>query len=306
MRNILIFPRRISMKNITIKGFNNLSLNCYLFEPKTTPKAVVQIIHGMQEHGKRYQNFAEFLCENGFVVFVSDLRGHGKSLVSENKLGFGEKDIFSEIIEDQKIITNHLKEKYNLPIYVFGHSFGSFITQKFMQVCHIPEKFVVCGTSFGGNALYGFAKILANTMVLFGKKDKPATMIENMSLNAYGIKFKNGNWLSRDEENFKKYQADPLCGVSFPVSFYKSMFTHLTKLNKGVKNIPADKKIFLIAGSKDPVGNNSKDVLKLFKFLKKKNKNVDMKIYEDARHELLNETNKDEVFKDVLNFFNAK
>lgn len=294
------------MKNITIKGFNNLSLNCYLFEPKTTPKAVVQIIHGMQEHGKRYQNFAEFLCENGFVVFVSDLRGHGKSLVSENKLGFGEKDIFSEIIEDQKIITNHLKEKYNLPIYVFGHSFGSFITQKFMQVCHIPEKFVVCGTSFGGNALYGFAKILANTMVLFGKKDKPATMIENMSLNAYGIKFKNGNWLSRDEENFKKYQADPLCGVSFPVSFYKSMFTHLTKLNKGVKNIPADKKIFLIAGSKDPVGNNSKDVLKLFKFLKKKNKNVDMKIYEDARHELLNETNKDEVFKDVLNFFNAK
>lgn len=294
------------MKNFTIKGFNNLSLNCYLFEPKTTPKAVVQIIHGMQEHGKRYQNFAEFLCENGFVVFVSDLRGHGKSLVSENKLGFGEKDIFSEIIEDQKISTNHLKEKYNLPIYIFGHSFGSFITQKFMQVCHIPEKFVVCGTSFGGNALYGFAKILANTMVLFGKKDKPATMIENMSLNAYGKKFENINWLSRDEENFKKYQADPLCGVSFPISFYKSMFTHLTKLNKGVKNIPADKKIFLIAGSKDPVGNNSKDVLKLFKFLKKKNKNVDVKIYEDARHELLNETNKDEVFKDVLNFFNAK
>lgn len=294
------------MENITLKGFNNLDLNCYLFEPKEEPKAVVQIIHGMQEHGKRYQNFAEFLCSNGFCVFVSDLRGHGKSLISENKFGFGENDIFSEIIEDQKIITNHLKEKYNLPIYVFGHSFGSFITQKFMQVCNIPEKFVVCGTSFGGNALYKFAKILANTMVLFGKKDKPATMIENMSLNSYGKKFENGNWLSRDEENFKKYQADPLCGVSFPVSFYKSMFTHLTKLNKGVKNIPNDKKIFLIAGSKDPVGNDAKDVLKLFKFLEKQNKNVEVKIYEDARHELLNETNKEEVFNDVLKFFNAK
>lgn len=294
------------MKNITLKGFNNLELYAFLFEPETKPKAVVQIIHGMQEHGARYQHFAEFLCKNGYVVFVSDLRGHGHSLIGENKLGFGEKDIFEEIIEDQKIISIFLKEKYNVPLYVFGHSFGSFITQKFMQVCTIPEKFVVCGTSFGGNALYRFAKLLADTMVLFGKKDKSAKAIENMSLNAYGKKFENGNWLSRDEENFKKYQADPLCGVSFPVSFYKSMFKNLVKLNKGVKNIPENKKIFLIAGDKDPVGNNSKDVLKLYKLYQKHNKNVKIKLYENARHELLNETNKDEVYADVLNFFNEK
>lgn len=292
------------MKNMKIKGFNNLELNAYLFEPETKPKAVVQIIHGMQEHGGRYQSFAEFLCKNDFAVFVSDLRGHGKSLIGENKFGFGEKDIFSEIIEDQKIISNFLKEKFDAPLYVFGHSFGSFITQKFMQVCSIPEKFVVCGSSFGGNALYKFAKILADTMVLFGKKDKSAKIIENMSLNAYGKKFQNGNWLSRDEENFKKYQSDPLCGASFPFSFYKSMFANLMKLNKGIKNIPENKKIFLIVGDNDPVGNNSKDVLKLFKFYQKYNKNVKIKIYENARHELLNETNKDEVYADVLNFLN--
>lgn len=291
------------MKNIKLDGFNNLKLNCYVFEPQNKPIACVQIIHGMQEHGLRYAKFANLLAEKGYVVFVSDLRGHGQSTLENNKFGFGEKDIFAEIVEDQTIICKYLQKTYGVPIYVFGHSFGSFITQRFMQVCNIPQKFVVCGSSFGGNILYKFANMLAKIMVMFGQKNKPAKAIENMSLNAYAKKFENGNWLTRNQEIFEAYQADPLCGVSFPVSFYHSMFKHLVVLNKNVKHIPNSAQILLIAGDKDPVGNNGKDIKKLYNFYVKNKKNVQFKIYENARHELLNETNCDEVFADVLAFF---
>lgn len=295
-----------TMQNIKIKGYHDLELNCYLFEPSGKAKAVVQIIHGMQEHGGRYKDFAQFLCDNGYVVLASDLRGHGHSLVYEGKQGYAEKDIFNEIIEDQKIICNYLKDKYNLPIYVFGHSFGSFITQRFMQVCLVPEKFVVCGTSNGGKFLYKMAKALSGILVFFGQKDKQATSLERMSFKSYAKRFENGNWLTRDEEIFKKYQADEFCGVPFPVSFYRSLFTNLVKLNKEIDRIPADKKIFLIAGDKDPVGADGKDVSSLYKLYIKKGKNAKIKLYSGARHELVNEINRKEVYDDVLNFYNEK
>lgn len=294
------------MKNIQIKGYHDLELNCYLFEPEKKAKAVVQIIHGMQEHAGRYKDFAQFLCNNGYIVLASDLRGHGHSLVYKDKQGYAEKDIFNEIIEDQTIISRYLKEKYNLPIYVFGHSFGSFITQRLMQVCDIADKYVVCGTSNGGKFLYKMAKALSGILVFFGQKDKQATTLEKMSFKSYAGKFENGNWLTRDEEIFKKYQADEFCGVPFPVSFYRSLFTNLVKLNKEISKIPEDKRIFLIAGDKDMVGANGKDVSSLYKLYLKKGKNVKIKLYKDARHELINETNRDEVYQDILNFYDEK
>lgn len=294
------------MKNIKIKGFHDLELNCYVFEPEKKAKACIQIIHGMQEHGARYQDFAEFLCKNGYVVLVSDLRGHGHSLVYEGKQGYGEKDIFTEILEDQKIICNYLEQTYKLPIFIFSHSFGSFVTQRLMQVCFTPDKFVLCGTGYGDKFLFKMAKLLANMMVSLGKKDEPAKTIEKMSFKSYGKKFENGNWLTRDEEMYKKYQEDPFCGESFPVSFYQSMFTNFVKLNKEIDNIPKETKIFLIAGDKDPVGDSGKDVTNLYRLYVKHGKNARIKLYPDARHELVNETNRKEVYEDVLNFFNEK
>ena len=127
-----------------------------------------------------------------------------------------------------------------------------------------------------------------------------------MSFKSYGKKFENGNWLTRDEEMYKKYQEDPFCGESFPVSFYQSMFTNFVKLNKEIDNIPKETKIFLIAGDKDPVGDSGKDVTNLYRLYVKHGKNARIKLYPDARHELVNETNRKEVYEDVLNFFNEK
>ena len=289
------------MENIKINGYNDLQLNCYLYQAQNA-KAVVQIIHGMQEHALRYDDFAKFLVSKGYSVLVSDLRGHGLTAKSPEYFGVGEKDIFAETVEDQIIINEYLKEQFNLPIYVFGHSYGSFITQKLTQKLPRVKKFVICGTANGSNPLYSFGGGLTNFLCLFGIKNKKARLVENMSINSYGKKFENGNWLSRDPEVWKKYRQDQFCGQSFPFSFYQSMFKNLTKLNKGIKYISKDTQILLIVGDKDPVGANAKQVIQLHNIYKKKGVNSTLKVYKDARHELLNELNKNEVYNDVIDF----
>lgn len=291
------------MENIVIKGYNDLSLNCYLFEAKN-PKAVVQIVHGMQEHALRYVDFCEFLVYNNYTVLVSDLRGHGKTAQSKDLLGFGEGDIFAETVEDQILINKFLKEKYGLPVYVFGHSYGSFITQRLAQGLTDSNKFVICGSSNGDDILFDLAKIVADISVFLGRKNEKAKFVESLSIKSYGKKFEEGNWLSRDKEVWEKYNEDEYCGGSFPVSFYQSMFKNLNKLNKGIEDISSVSKLFLIVGDKDPVGANAKQVKKLHELYLKKGVNATLKVYEDCRHELLNELNKKEVYQDVLDFLN--
>ena len=139
---------------------------------------------------------------------------------------------------------------------------------------------------------------------MFGTK-KEAKLIENMSLKNYGKTFEDGNWLTRDSKVWEEYKADKFCGKPFPVSFYKSMFSNITKNYKGLKNVNKNLPILLIGGSKDPVSNFGKGLQSLFEKYKKAGLNVTLKMYEDARHEVLNETNKQEVYTELLNFFKS-
>ena len=121
------------MKTIILKGYQDYESSCYIWDKVENAIGVVQIIHGMQEHAKRYNNFAKFLNSKGYIVFASDLRGHGlTTLINNGQFGYSDGDIFMEIVNDQIIFTEYLNNKYKLPISIFGHSFGSFITQKYM------------------------------------------------------------------------------------------------------------------------------------------------------------------------------
>ena len=289
-------------KNIKISGFHDLQLNTYLYENVDKPKAVVVIVHGMQEHCLRYKEFSNFLNKNGYIAICSDLRGHGHTAESKDKLGFGEKDIFNETISDQINIINFAKKKYNLPIYLFGHSYGSMLGQVLIQRCPLIEKAVLCGTTNGSSFVMKMGGALASVLSIFKKDTSKGGLIEKACISSYGKGFERGNWLSRDEENFDRYLADEYCGGSFPFGFYKSMIKNMNKANRSIERI-GDKKVFLIAGNQDPVGEKSKQVKKLYRKYLKNNINAQIKIYDGARHELLNETNKNEVFEDVLKFF---
>lgn len=290
-------------KNLKILGFNDLKLNTYVYDNVENPKAVVIIIHGMQEHCLRYKNFAQYLNKNNFIVIASDLRGHGHTAISKEYLGFGEKDIFTETLKDQLNIIDYANQTYNLPIYVFGHSYGSMLSQVLIQLTPLVEKCVLCGTANGSSGIMKLGNMVVNMLTPFKNPNSKGGMIEKMCIKSYGKKFERGNWLTRDENVFDEYLKDEYCGGSFPFSFYKSMINNMHKANKGIQKI-GSKKIFLIAGDHDPVGNNGKQVTKLYKTYLKNNINAKIKLYKGARHELINETNKEEIYKDIVDFYN--
>lgn len=294
------------MKIIKLKGYNDFESSCYIWDKVEKPVGVLQIIHGMQEHAKRYNDFAKFLNKKGYIVFASDLRGHGITATSNGlPFGYSDGDIFMEIVNDQIIFTDYLIKNYKLPVSILGHSFGSFITQRYIIENGFKIKNVILsGSTYTNSFQYKAGYILASILKFIGRKKKPAKLIEKMSINGYGKKFKNGNWLSRDEENWNIYTQDSLCGITFPNNFYYSFFKNARKNYNNLKNIPFYLPILLISGTDDPVSGKN-GVVKLFFTYGKAGKKVYLKSYLGARHELLNEINKSEVYEALFQFIDT-
>lgn len=295
------------MKTLKLKGYKDFELSCYVWDKVEKPTGVVQIIHGMQEHAKRYSEFAKFLNSKGLIVFASDLRGHGQTALLHNlPFGYSDGDIFMEIVNDQIILTDYLIKIYSLPVTIFGHSFGSFIAQRYMIENSFKIKNVIlCGSTYTNTAIYKMGYRVAQLCKIFKGKKKPAKLIEKMSIRSYGKNFPLGNWLTRDDKVFLKYKDDELCGSVFPVNFYHSFFKHARHNYKNLKNIPFYLPILLISGTSDPVAGKN-GIVKLFFTYGKALKKVALKTYIDARHELLNEINKEEIYEDILRFIEDK
>lgn len=292
------------METLKLKCYKDYELSCYLWNKVENPIGVVQIIHGMKEHAKRYDNFARYLNKQGFIVFASDLRGHGiTAMINNTQFGYSDGDIFYEILQDQIFITDYLKKEYDLPISIFAHSFGSFIGQRYMVENGFKIKnIILSGTTYTNNFQFRLGYHVANFNKIFGKKKKKAKLIEKLGINSYGKDFKDGNWLTNDDATWYNYTHDPLCGVPFPNNFYWSLFKHGTKNYKNLKNIPFYLPILIIAGSNDPVPGK-KGIFKLFVKYGEAKKKVMLKAYKNGRHELINEINNEEVLDDIANFF---
>lgn len=284
------------------EGFKGRKLVCYE-EDLENPTAVILVVHGMQEHALRYKGFASELKKAGIKMFISDLRGHGANITTRPGLDDG--DIYQNIVEDYKIFIGIMKQKHpGCKIYLFGHSFGSFVVQRFVRDnLDMVDKVIVCGSSYMNTPLIKAGKVVADISKLFKGRDADAKLMEKLSIRSYGKDFEDGNWLSRDEEVWNRYRLDPLCGKVFPVAFYQSMSKNVAKNYKGLnKNADVKTPILLVAGDNDPVGEYGKGVKKLYDVYKKAGLNVSMKLYKGARHEILNEINKKEVISDILDF----
>ncbi len=286
---------------LEVEGYHHLKLYTYVYDNVKNAKAIVLIVHGMMEHAGRYKDFAKFLNDNGYIVIANDLRGHGHSAV-DKKFGYGERDIFAESVQDEIIILEKIKDAYELPVYLFGHSYGSMLSQAIIQNTSIVEKCVLCGTANGSSGIMKSGSGLAKFLNFFKNENSGGGFIEKMCIKNYGKKFDNHNWLTRDNAVFEEYCRDEFCGGTFPFSFYKSMLTNMSKMNSGVNRI-GRKKILLIAGALDPVGSKGKQIKSLNNFYLKNNVDSRMKIYDDCRHELLNELNKEEIYNDILDFY---
>ena len=268
------------------------------------PKGFVQIVHGMTEHGARYAEFAKYLNEHGYLVAADDHRGHGYT--DPDSLGYSNCDnMFFDTVKDEGALTDHYKAKYpDLKYFIFGFSYGSFLTQCYISKYGDKVDGAVIG---GSNKKKDFEVYLGAVAAGGGNQKKPAKFIEEQSFGKWAKKFKDREWLSADAENNAAYHADKFCGFICSKKFYADMFKWLKSLytKKYAKGLRKDMPLLLVSGAQDPVGNMGKGVKKLFKYYKKAGmKNVKMVLFEGSRHEFLNEKkNSERKRRTLLDFF---
>ena len=273
-----------------------------------TPRAVVQISHGMAEHIGRYHDFAAFLAENKIYVYGNDHRGDGKTETRPEDHGyFGDGKDFTTVVEDMKVLTDIIKSDYpDAPVFLFGHSMGSFLSRFYIQ------KFggEVSGVIFSGTGGHpGFlgkigAKLAAREVKKHGRRT-PSLKLNNLTFGRFNRSVKlvrtEFDWLSRDEEEVDKYINDPLCGGVFTAGFFEDFISALNRLYDNDDHIPKDLPVLFLSGDRDPVGKFTRGVLENIRQLKTAGlKDVSFKFYPGARHEILNEINRDEVYQDIL------
>ena len=290
----------------TIKGLDGKTIQGYKLEAKK-PIAIFHIIHGLSEYAERYTDFANFLYNKNISVYSLDNRGFGRTIDKSENIGLISKNDIKEIVNDHIELTKQIK-KDNIPSIVMGHSFGSFVTQKYIQEYHEDNLVILSGSR--GKTMHMFVgKWISNMASIFGKNRRSklfaSLVVGNSSKNIKNLKT-NVDWLSRDEKVCETYLKDPYCNKILPIYWYRQMFEFMRPKNlykkRNLKNIKKDIPIYILSGDKDPVGKNGIKVKQLFKMYKKLNvKNISMKLYPDGRHEMLNEINNKEVYGDIYN-----
>lgn len=267
-----------------------------------TPRGIVQILHGMAEHIGRYEGMAKFLNGQGFVVAGRDHRGHGKDA---KMLGyFGDKNGWNLLLQDARDLMNEMKEAYpHTPYFILGHSMGSFLAREFaLRYSQDMDGLILSGTGHYPKMITNAGKAVASLM----PKKKPSKLVDKMAFGSNNKAFQPArtafDWLSRDEKQVDQYIADPLCGFMFTGRAYADFFGGLSALgDEGrLHTMAKDLPVYFLSGEKDPVGQMGKGVIRVADAFRKAGmQDVTVKLYPDARHEMFNERNKDEVNADL-------
>lgn len=275
-----------------------------------SPKAVVQVIHGMAEYGSRYARLAQALGDAGYNTYAHDHRGHGKSIREGEPPGhMADEDSWNRIVEDAHGVNREIAKRHpNLPIIVLGHSMGSFVLQQLLFE-HPTDMIAACLSASNGKppAIAALGKLIARIARLRVGKRNPSPVMQKLTFEEYNKAFAPNrttfDWLSRDDDEVDKYIVDPLCGFAVSTQTWIDMLDALSRIAnpKSISKVPKGIPIYLFAGSEDPVGNKGKGMRNLYDAYKRAGIfDVRLKLYEGARHETLNETNRQEVTNDFI------
>lgn len=297
----------------TFKDSQGVELFVYKWLPETLElsKGVVQLAHGMAETAERYRRFAEALTQEGYIVYANDHRGHGKTAKTLEKVGFMGRDGFNWMVKDLYELNCLIRnENSSVPVYLMGHSMGSFLTQSFIyQYGEQLNGAILSGTAGKMGPIINLATWIAKREVKKYGEEAQSTKLNRLSFGGYNKSFKpvrtEFDWLSRDEKEVDKYIEDPFCGGIFSAGYFYDLLKGLKETHKweNMDKIPKELPIYVFSGEKDPVGSNTKTVIQLINTYKTLGiKDVSYKFYKDGRHEMLNELNKAEVTKDVIDW----
>lgn len=283
-------------------------------EKEEEPRAIVQIAHGMAEHILRYESFASELISHKIHVYGNDHRGHGKTGEINNNPGyFAAEQGFEKVVEDLIQLTTIIKEENpDVPIFLFGHSMGSFLARRYIQLSGNLLKAVILSGTGGDPGWKGkLGRIIAKREIIKKGAKTPSPLMNRLTFGSYNKGFRPNrtefDWLNRDEAEVDKYLEDPFCGAVFTTGFFNDLLEGLEIINhpSNIADIPLNLPIYLISGSQDPVGGYTKGVMKTYQAFEKAGiTDVTYKFYHGARHEILNEINRAEVVRDILNWIN--
>jgi alpha-beta hydrolase superfamily lysophospholipase len=274
------------------------------------PKAAVQIVHGMAEYGERYEPFARWLCEAGFDVWCMDLPGHGRSIGTKDDLGFfGEKHGWEHVVTDIRQMYNLMREKYpeQFPIFLFGHSMGSFLARAYCE--RFSEDLagaVFCGTSAPNPAATAGVLMAKLTAAFQGERCR-SQLLDTLAFGHYNDKIEKPrtkfDWLNTDDESVEQYIDDPLCGFCFTANGFIDLFSLLKSISgkQWFTSIPYQFPILFLAGEADPVGSYGKGVELVARRLREAGCNrTTTTIFPGMRHEILNEPGRQMVYEAVV------
>ena len=292
------------------------SIRCREYRPDGEAKGIVQVAHGIAEHIGRYDALARFLSGNGYIVVCNDHLGHGGSIVPGEEAGtFGKHGVWETVVEDMKTLHDNTATRFRgKPYYLFGHSMGSFLARTYL-IRHRSglDGAVLSGTGQQSKALIAGGQMLSRMEIRRHGVNFRSKLLNDVAFGKYNDSFGHTrtpyDWISRDEAVVDEYAADPLCGFTPSAGLFYEMMRGIDYITNR-KNVARMKKtlpVLFLSGDKDPVGENGKGVIRAYKsFLKAGMTDVTMKLYHDGRHEMLNELNRDEVFRDILNWLDGK
>lgn len=277
-------------------------------------KGIVQISHGVGEHAGRYMSIAKTLQNDGFEVYANDHRIHGKSVKNEDYLGYYDgNNYFIDAINDMRQLSEIIqKEHPNKKIILLGHSMGSLLSREYVtKYGNDLEALILSGTANFMKGLGSFGLFTAKILGKVNGKHRSNELLKNLFFSQFNKKFKPNrtkvDWISSDENQVDLFEADPLRIEDFSLSVFLDILKGSKKVNEiaTFKNTSKKLPIYIFSGDKDPVGEMGKGVIKVAENYKKAGiQNIQLKLYKNGRHEMLNEVNKLEVEQDLMNWLN--
>jgi alpha-beta hydrolase superfamily lysophospholipase len=301
--------------SFTVGAADGVEVFVRRWAPDVAPRAAVQIAHGLAEHGERYARLAGALTAAGYIVYASDHRGHGRTAARADDLGFfAPARGWDRVIDDLEQVRQRIvREHPDMPLVLIGHSMGSFLAQHLLSEDGVAfAGIVLSGTGGKPSVLAAVGRLIARLERLrLGPRGR-SRLLQAFSFGAFNKQFAPArtpfDWLSRDPAEVDKYIADPLCGFAASVQLWIDLLDALGNVTSAARQarIPKRLPIYVIAGSNDPVGGNGKSVQQLLDAYRTAGlEGVAHRFYDGARHELFNETNRDEVTRDLIQWLDG-
>ncbi len=297
----------INKKVLSSNGINMLAGKLYV--PNCKIKGYFHIVHGMTEYMDRYDDFMRTLAQHGYLAFGYDHIGHGYTANDDSELGFfADKGGDDLLARDVKVFSDAVKEEYgHHPYYLMGHSMGSLVSRMAVQKYVTPNKFIIMGTG-GPKAVSTLGLFLSNLIISIKGPRHYSKLIKFLAFGTYNARCPKEDgphaWLTNDKEIRDKYHNDKFCTFELTVSAMHDLIalTHKCNLKQWFKDVAPKMPILLVSGEDDVVGDYGKGVVAVRDNLLKYGGNVTMKIYENNRHELLNDNARVECTQDILKF----